>query len=725
MLKLLRRSFSTINNGETIKNIGISAHIDSGKTTLTERILYYTGRINAIHEVRGKDGVGAKMDSMALEREKGITIQSAATYTKWGDHNINIIDTPGHVDFTVEVERALRVLDGAILVLCSVGGVQSQSITVDRQMKRYNVPRIAFINKLDRIGANPKQVIQDLRDKLKLNAIPLQLPIGLESEHIGIIDLIYEKAIYFKGENGDIIEEGEIPSEMIEETKIKRNELIEAIANVDDTVGELFLMEEIPNNDILIQGIRNATINLDLVPVMMGSAFKNKGVQTLLDGVCDYLPSPNEIQNECLNINKNEEKVTLTGKSSDQLVALAFKLEEGKFGQLTYVRVYQGTLKRGQTIINTNNNKKIKLQRLVRMHADDMEDVDIIGSGEICAIFGVECSSGDTFTNGDDYKNNEFKPSMLTMFIPDPVMSLAVKPTDTSKGSTNFSKAIQRFCREDPTFRVSVDEDSKETILSGMGELHLEVYLERMRREYNVDTIVGAPQVNYRETITKKSNFEYIHKKQSGGSGQYGKIIGYMEPLPEDERHLADSNGFLFENGIIGNSIPPEYIPAVKKGFQETMSKGNLIGHPCVDMKFTITDGQHHAVDSSELAFRLAARGAFFDGFRKAQPRISEPIMNVQVEVPDEFQGAVIGGLNRRRGIINDTSMRDGVSYIDTKVPLGDMFGYTTELRSATQAKGTFTMEYDTHILMNREQEKELILEYRKKFEEKKKTATG
>jgi len=705
-------SSSSINEPKYLRNIGISAHIDSGKTTLTERILFYTGRINAIHEVRGKDGVGAKMDSMELEREKGITIQSAATFTKWKDININIIDTPGHVDFTVEVERALRVLDGAVLVLCSVGGVQSQSITVDRQMKRYRVPRLAFINKLDRTGAAPWRVISDLREKLHLNAAAVQIPIGLEGELRGIIDLVEEKAYVFEGADGQIIKEIPIPADLEIMVAEKRVELLEKLGDVDEEVAEFFIMEDTPTVQVLHEAIRRRTLSNEFVPVFMGSAFKNRGVQLLLDGVDAYLPTPLDMKYHYLDLNESEAETPMACDQDAPLVALAFKLEESRYGQLTYVRVYQGTLSRGSFIRNTNTGKRVKVPRLVRMHADEMEEVQEVGPGEICALFGVECNSGDTFCDADV---KGFNPSMLTMFVPEPVVSLAISPKNKSSGQANFSKALQRFQREDPTFRCRIDEESKQTVISGMGELHLEVYLERMKREYDCETTSGAPQVNYRETISKRSEFNYLHKKQSGGSGQFGRVVGYLEPLTEEEIKENDGKTFLFTNGIIGNSIPPEYITAVGKGFEEQMSKGLLVGHPVMGVRAVITDGQAHTVDSSELAFKLAAKGAFKEAFLQASPQILEPIMTVSVEVPDEYQGSVVGGLNRRRGLIADTSMRDGYTYITCDVPLSQMFGYSTDIRSSTQAKGEFTMEFRSHEKMPTSEQLKLIEEYQLK----------
>ncbi|KAG9305652.1 hypothetical protein G9A89_022574 [Geosiphon pyriformis] len=698
-----------LNRLERLRNIGISAHIDSGKTTLTERILYYTGRIKAIHEVRGKDGEGAKMDSMDLERERGITIQSAATYCNWywgnqGNYNINIIDTPGHVDFTIEVERALRVLDGAILVLCGVSGVQSQTITVDRQMRRYSVPRISFINKLDRVGAHPFDIIDQIRQKLRITAAAIQIPIGAEDDLKGLVDLIEWKAIYNDGNRGEKIIVKEIPSELIPFATEKRQELIENLADVDDQIADIFLMEENPSKQQIIDAVRRATIANKFTPVLMGSAFKNTGVQLVLDAVCAYLPNPFQVQTTALDVNNKEERVTLTPYSKNPFVGLAFKLEEGKFGQLTYVRVYQGSLKKGSFVVNTRTSKRVKVPRLVRMHSNEMEDIEEVGAGEICALFGVDCSSGDTFTDGT------IAYTMTSMFVPDPVISLSLTPK--GKESPNFSRALNRFQREDPTFRVSVDRESKETIISGMGELHLDIYVERMRREYNIDCVTGKPQVAFRETVTTKSKFDFTHKKQTGGAGQYGKVTGYIEPLPrvEEGEDIPD-----FESRITGGNIPTQYIPAIEKGFRDALETGALIGHPINGVRFVLEDGAFHAVDSSELAFRLAALYAFREAYQKANPVILEPIMNVEITAPIEFQGTVIGNLNKRKGIILDTEVHEDHFVTNAEVSLNNMFGYSADLRSATQGKGEFSMEYKSHIPVYSNVQEELIAEYKKK----------
>jgi len=686
-----------------IRNIGISAHIDSGKTTLSERILYYTGKIHAIHEVRGKDGVGAKMDSMDLEREKGITIQSAATYCTWGDFDINLIDTPGHVDFTVEVERALRVLDGAVLVLCSVAGVQSQSITVDRQMRRYNVPRLAFINKCDRSGANPDRVADQLREKLAHNPAFVTYPIGLEDKLEGVIDIIDMKAVYFDGEGGSNIRKEEIPADLMDKAKDLRHRLIEVAADFDDALMEKFLLDEQPTPAELTEAVRKGTLSMKMTPVFCGSAYKNKGVQTLLDGVTALLPAPADVKNEALDQDNNEARVTLETNPNKDLVMLAFKLEDGRYGQLTYMRIYQGTIKKGDSIINIANGKKVKVPRLVRMHSDDMNEIDQASAGDIVAMFGVDCASGDTFTDGN------VRYTMTSMFVPDPVIELAVAPKDKA-GLVNFSKALNRFTKEDPTFRVMRDEESGETIIKGMGELHLEIYIERIKREYSTEVTVGRPKVAFRETLTQQAEFNYTHKKQTGGSGQFARVGGFIEPLPAD----AVEN-YEFVDDIVGGVIPREYIPACDKGFKESILEGSLIGQPVVRVRVTINDGASHAVDSSEMAFKTAAIMAFREAYSAAKPTILEPIMKLEVSVPDEFQGSVIGQLNQRRGVIMGTDSDAGYVTVECEVPLSEMFGYSTDLRSATQGKGEFSMEFKKYQPVPRNIQEEMIKEHQKK----------
>ncbi len=687
-----------------VRNIGISAHIDAGKTTLTERILYYTQRIHAIHDVKGKDGVGATMDFMELEKERGITITSAATYCEWDDHEINIIDTPGHVDFTIEVERALRVLDGGVLVLCSVGGVQSQSITVDRQMARYKVPCIAFVNKCDRSGANPMKVIDQLREKLKHNAVAMQLPIGLENEFKGVVDLVAMKAVYFDGSQGEKLRIEEIPEELREEAEAKREELIDAASMFSEELMEAALEENVPE-ELLIEAIRIGTLERGITPVFMGSAYKNTGVQPLLDAVTRYLPHPAEIENKALDMDNDEQEVVLKTDPDAPLVALAFKLEEGRYGQLTYIRVYQGTLRKGDTIVNSRTGRKVKVGRVVRMHADQMEDIEAIPAGYIGALFGIDCASGDTFCAP------EIRYSMTSMHVPEPVISLAIVPED-NKAQQNMSKALSRFSKEDPTFRVHVDHETGDTIISGMGELHLEVYIERMRREYNAAVTSGAPQVAYRETISRRAEFNYTHKKQTGGSGQFGRVAGYMEPYEEGE--------FEFVNQIVGGAIPTEFISSCEKGFKASMEKGTLLGFPVTGIRVVINDGAAHSVDSSDMAFQAAARGAFREGFNKAKPIILEPIMKVAVETPTEFQGTVMGSLNQRRGMILGSQDEGDMCVIEAEVPLSEMFGYSTDLRSGTQGKAQFTMEFATYRQVPKSIAEELV---KKAQEEKKKAA--
>ncbi len=688
-----------------VRNIGISAHIDSGKTTLTERILFYTNRIHAIHDVKGKDGIGATMDSMELEKERGITIASAATYCEWKGHEVNIIDTPGHVDFTIEVERSLRVLDGAVLVLCSVGGVQSQSITVDQQMKRYKVPCIAFVNKCDRSGADPQRVISQLRDKLGHNAVAMQMPIGLEADHQGVIDLVTMKAIYFDGDNGETLRVEDIPADLRDQALEQREILVDAASLYSDELTEAILEEQEISEALLIEAVRQGTLTRELTPVFMGSAYKNKGVQPLLDAVTQLLPSPKDIQNEALNMSDSEAAVVLSCSTGDPLVSLAFKLEDGAYGQLTYIRVYQGSLAKGDTVINIRTGKKIKIGRLVRMHANQMEDIETIPAGYIGAMFGIDCASGDTFAApGTDL-------TMTSMFVPDPVISLAINPKD-HKAEINMSKALNRFTKEDPTFKTHVDEETGETIISGMGELHLEVYLERMLREYKADVETGKPRVAYRETITRQAEFNYIHKKQTGGAGQFGRVAGFIEPVADEE--------FVFENKITGGSIPTQFIPSCEKGFRKCLAKGPKLEFPVTGVKITINDGAAHSVDSSDTAFQAAARGAFLEGYAKAAPVIHEPIMKVVVETPTEFQGAVMGSLNQRRGIILGTQDESHMCVVEAQVPLAEMFGYSTVLRSLTQGKAQFTMEFATYKQVPQSVAEELV---KKAAELKKKVA--
>ena len=629
------------------------------------------------------------MDSMDLEREKGITIQSAATFCDWikiengkeEKYHINLIDTPGHIDFTIEVERALRVLDGAVMILCAVSGVQSQTITVDRQMKRYNVPRISFVNKMDRMGANPFKAIDQINQKLRIHAAAVQVPIGSEDTFRGVVDLIRMKAIYNHGLKGEsIVESDDIPASVRQLAEERRKKLIETLADVDDEIAEIFLEEQTPTIEQLKAAIRRSTIALKFTPVFMGSALGDKSVQPMLDGVCDYLPNPSEVENLALDRAKDEAPVKLISYNSLPFVGLAFKLEESNFGQLTYIRVYQGSLKKSSYVFNARNNKKVKVPRIVRMHSNELEDVMEIGAGEICAVFGIDCASGDTFTDGT------LGYTMTSMFVPEPVISLSIKPKQTKDG-TNFSKAMARFQREDPTFRVHVDAESQETIISGMGELHLDIYVERMRREYNVDCVTGQPQVAYRETITQRVPFDHLLKKQTGGAGDYARVMGFMEPtgaLEENE----------FEEQVSGGSISEKFLFACNKGFYASIDKGPLVGHKVLGTRMVVNDGATHMTDSSEMAFKNATQQAFRLAFRKGKPQILEPVMKTTITSPNEFQGNIVGLLNKRNSIINDTENGPEDFSIYADCSLNSMFGFSSQLRAATQGKGEFSMEF-------------------------------
>jgi len=692
---------------ENLRNIGISAHIDSGKTTLTERILYYAGKIHKIEEVRG-GGSGATMDHMELEKEKGITITSAATTVYWQDKTINIIDTPGHVDFTVEVERSLRVLDGAIMVLCAVAGVQSQSITVDRQMKRYSVPRLCFINKMDRMGADPWKGIADLRDKLGHNAVAMQLPIGAEEAFVGVVDLVAMKAYYNEGEKGDDVIVKDIPEDMLEMAEEKRMEMLEAVSMFDDQLMEDLMEGKDIDVDVIHKAVWEGINSLQFTPVYMGSAFKNKAVQPLLDAVIRYLPSPIEARPAKATRVDNGEEMEILPDPTGPLVLMAFKITEEQFGQLTYIRIYQGTLEKGSSIYNVRTGKKIRVGRIVRMHSNDRENIDTAMAGDIVSLVGVDCASGDTFCD------DKLKVVLESMFIADPVISLAIKCTDSS-AVDRMSKALSRFMKEDPTFRVSTDRESGETIIKGMGELHLEIYIERMQREYDVPIEVGAPQVNYREAITTPAKFDYTHKKQTGGSGQYACVMGDIAPV---DMTVEGAEDFEFVNKIKGGSIPTEFISACQAGFKDIMVEGPLAAFPMVGVKITLVDGKYHDVDSSDMAFRLCSRQAMKQAVRKAGAVLLEPMMAVEVETPAEFQGGVIGDLSSRRGIIGGSEMRDEMTIITATVPLSEMFGYSTSLRSATQGKATFAMEFDSYASVPRNIQEEVIKARAEKLKE-------
>ncbi|CZT25379.1 probable Elongation factor G, mitochondrial [Ramularia collo-cygni] len=706
---------------DKVRNIGIAAHIDSGKTTVTERVLFYTGRIKDIHEVRGRDAVGAKMDSMDLEREKGITIQSAATFCDWikkmpdpvtGElkdekYHVNLIDTPGHIDFTIEVERALRVLDGAVMILCAVSGVQSQTVTVDRQMKRYNVPRISFVNKMDRAGANPWKAVDGINQKLRIPAAAVQVPIGVEDDFRGVVDLIQMKAIYSEGHKGEVVRVDDVPADVLELAQAKRSLLIETLADVDDEIAEAFLDERTPSPDEIKAAIRRATISLKFSPVLMGSALADKSVQPMLDAVVDYLPNPSEVENLALDRRRDEAQVKLVSYNSLPFVGLAFKLEESNFGQLTYIRVYQGSLRKGQFVTSARTGQKVKIPRIVRMHSNEMEDVTEIGAGEICAVFGVDCASGDTFTDGG------LGYSMTSMFVPDPVISLSIRPKHT-KDTPNFSKAISRFQREDPTFRVHVDTESGESIISGMGELHLDIYVERMKREYKVEVVTGQPQVAYRETINQHVKFDHLLKKQTGGSGDYARVVGFLEPTG----NLGNNE---FEQQIVGGTIAEKYLLACDKGFQASCVQGPLLGHRVLGTSMVINDGATHMTDSSELAFKNATQQAFRKAFLAAQPQVLEPLMKTVITAPNEFQGNIVGLLNKRNAVINDTEIGPEEFTVTADCSLNAMFGFSSQLRAASQGKGEFSMEFSHYSPAPMQLQKELIAKHEKERAEKNK----
>jgi len=677
------------------RNIGISAHIDSGKTTLTERILYYCNKIYRIGEVRGKDGVGATMDSMELEKERGITITSAATNVRWKDYNLNIIDTPGHIDFTIEVENALRVLDGAIHVLCGVNGIQTQSITVDRQLKRYKVPHIVFINKLDRVGADPEKVKDQLCDKLGHNAVLMQIPIGLEKNFEGIIDLISQKAKYFIGPNGEQVIESDIPADYIVKTNEMREEMIDAVSMFSNELAKAFL-EGNETEEMIMDAVRKATIAMKMTPVFMGSALKNKGVQLLLDAVVRYLPHPMEIENIAYDKDDNMRDIKLISDPDLPTVALAFKLEKQQYGQLTYLRIYQGSISKGSDLKNARTGKKIKVGRLIKMHADNMEDITSAGAGDIVALFGIDCALGDTFNGG---KNNF---TISESYIPEPIISLALKIKD-NKDQEKLSKALARFTKEDPTFKTYIDEETNETIVLGMGELHLNVYIERIRREYNINLEACEPHVSYRETITKAIEFDYIHKKQSGGRGQFARIKGILTHSGKDEN--------IFKDKIRGGNIPSQFITGCEKGFFSVLNKGELAGFPVVGVKMTLDDGAFHEVDSSQLAFEIATRSAFRENYRKAKPIILEPIMKVSVRTPSEFRGNIMAIINKNRGLVLDTVIDDNFTRIDSEMPLSESFGLATQFRSVSQGKADFTMEFSEYKPVPRSIEEEILKE--------------
>ncbi len=686
-----------------IRNIGISAHIDSGKTTLSERILYYTGRIHRMQEVHADEG-GATMDYMELERERGITITAAATQVQWNDKCINLIDTPGHVDFTVEVERSLRVLDGAIMVLCAVGGVQSQSITVDQQMKRYRVPRIAFINKMDRIGADPERVLHELKSKLGLNVVALQIPMGVGEEFRGIIDLIDMEALMFEGNCGEEIIRRSIPSCYMDAAQRAREKMLDALSMFNDEMTERLLEGQSVDGLIIRQTIREATINRHIVPVIMGSAFKNKGVQPLLDAVCDYLPSPLDRSYFARDHDNKGTEIPLASDPDAPLAAMVFKITDESFGQLSYVRVYQGTIVKGRQYRNARTNRMQRIGRIVRMHANARQDVADAGPGDIVALLAADCASGDTLCG------ENINYSLESIYVADPVISLSITPA-SSPDQERMAKALSRFMKEDPTFRVSTDPKTGQTIIAGMGELHLDIYVERMRREYKANVTVGIPKVSYREAPTIEAEFNYRHKKQTGGSGQFAHVVGRLIPLPQDSESLYE-----FEDNITSGRIPGEYIPAVNKGFQAAMKKGPLAGYEIVGCKMCLDDGSYHPVDSSELAFRTAARDAFIEAFKRSRPCLLEPIMAVEIEMSSEFQGAIVGDLNSRRGIILSTEMRGTYTVARAEVPLASMFGYATVIRGLSKGTATFTMEMSHYARVPVKISESILEEHRQKL---------
>ena len=702
-----------------LRNIGISAHIDSGKTTLSERILFYAGRLHRMEEVHG--GGGATMDHMDLEQERGITITSAATRVDWSDHSINLIDTPGHVDFTVEVERSLRVLDGAVLVLCGVGGVQSQSLTVDRQIKRYGVPRLIFINKLDRTGSDPIEVCSQVRAKLGVETVLMQLPIGLGEDFEGIVNLITMKAVYFDGENGEVLRVEAIPESMQAEAESAREEMLESLSMYDDELMEVCLGDEPVSDELIHRVVRTATIGLEIAPVFLGSAYHNKGVQPLLDAVVGYLPSPLDsettaystaaasakpkatVEDESGDESGDEsaevvdETITLQADPSAPVVAMAFKIVDDAFGQLTFMRIYQGTLERSGVYYNQRSGRKERFSRIYRMHAEKREEVERAEAGDIIAVMGVESFSGDTYASQPDYCTLE------GMFVPEPVIGVAVRPKDR-KDEDRMVQALQRFRREDPTFRVATDPETNEVVIEGMGELHLEVYLERIRREYKVVVESGAPQVAYREAPTRAADFNYRHKKQTGGSGQFAHIVGRLDIFSG-----TDDDPFEFEDNIVGGRIPRQYIPSVEKGFRGCLEKGPVARYPVIGVRVELNDGSYHEVDSSDKAFQTAAAACFREYFRKMKPVLLEPIMNIEIECIREHQGSISGDLNSRRGMIVSTDMNGEAVTIQAQVPLAETFGYATDLRSLSQGQATFTMELDCYRRVPKKLQEEIV----------------
>lgn len=662
---------------EKIRNIGIAAHIDAGKTTTTERILFYSGVVHKIGEVH--DGT-AVTDWMAQERERGITITAAAISTTWRDHQINIIDTPGHVDFTIEVERSMRVLDGVIAVFCSVGGVQPQSETVWRQANRYRVPRIAFVNKMDRTGANFFRVHQQIRDRLKANAVPIQIPIGAEDDFAGVVDLVRMRARIYNDDLGMDMVDTEIPENVRETAEQYRVELLEAIAETDDTLMEKYLEgEELSEAEIAL-GIRHAVLSGAIVPMLCGSAFKNKGVQLLLDAVVDYLPAPTEVP-PIQGLLPDGVEASRPADDSEPFAALAFKIMTDPYGRLTFIRVYSGVLEKGSYVLNATKGKKERISRLIVMKADDRIEVDELRAGDLGAVLGLK----DTFT-GDTICDPAQPIILESLYIPEPVISVAVEPK-TQQDMDKLSKALQSLSDEDPTFKVSIDSETNQTVIAGMGELHLDILVDRMLREFKVEANIGNPQVAYRETIRKSAQVEGKFIRQSGGKGQYGHVVIEVEPAEA-------GSGFEFGSKIVGGTIPKEFIPPAEQGMKEACESGILAGYPVIDLKVTLVDGSYHDVDSSEIAFKIAGSMAMREGVLKASPVLLEPTMKVEVEVPEDFLGDVIGDLNARRGHIEGMGSEEGINKVTAKVPLAEMFGYATDIRSKTQGRGIFSMEF-------------------------------
>jgi elongation factor G len=662
---------------ERVRNIGIAAHIDAGKTTTTERILYYSGIVHKIGEVHEGTAV---TDWMEQERERGITITAAAISTSWRNHQINIIDTPGHVDFTIEVERSMRVLDGVIAVFCSVGGVQPQSETVWRQANRYNVPRIAFVNKMDRTGANFFKVYQQLRDRLGANAVPVQVPIGAESDFRGVVDLVAMRARIYHDDLGENIEDTEIPEDILEVAEEYRTNLVEAIAETDDALMEKYLDGQALTDQEIVAALRQGSINGNLVPVLCGSAFKNRGIQLLLDAVVDYLPAPIDVP-PIQGVLPNGETAERAADDEVPLAALAFKIMADPYGRLTFVRVYSGVLKKGSYIYNATKDKKERISRLIVLKADDRIEVDELRAGDLGAAIGLR----DTFT-GDTICDPNHPIVLESLFVPEPVISVAVEPK-TKQDMDKLSKALQSLSEEDPTFRVSTDPETNQTVIAGMGELHLDILVDRMLREFKVEANIGAPQVAYRETIRKATEAEGRFVRQSGGKGQYGHVVVEVEPA-------EPGSGFEFVSKIVGGVIPKEYIPPAEQGMKEACESGILAGYPVIDLKATLTDGSYHEVDSSEMAFKIAGSMAMKEAVMKASPVLLEPVMKVEVEVPEDFLGDVMGDLNSRRGQIEGMGSEAGVAKVTADVPLAEMFGYATDIRSKTQGRGIFSMEF-------------------------------